>query len=428
MDPRNIGRRSLECPVSQTDWIHRVAIALKRIGYFINQYPMASQTFIRREIAAMEAMGACIERYAVRGWGTPLVDPDDRLEAAKTRRILDAGMLQLLWALVATALSRPRQFAQAWAMARRLGRNSDRGVLIHVIYLAEACLLRRWTSRDSIAHLHVHFGSNSAAVALLCRLLGGPPYSFTVHGPEEFDRPVALGLRAKVRHAAFVVCICSYGRSQLWRWAEFSDWDKVHVVHCGLDGNFLESPPSQPPEAPRLINIGRLSEQKGQLTLVEAAARLRAQGRAFEVVLIGGGPLREPIEERIRELDLCKYVKLAGWLTGSEVKRQLLDSRGLVLPSFAEGLPVVIMESLALGRPVISTYIAGIPELVAPGENGWLVPAGDVAELATAMGEMLDAPITELERMGRAGAERVARDHDVKIEARKLLDLIEQTA
>ncbi len=172
-------------------------------------------------------------------------------------------------------------------------------------------------------------------------------------------------------------------------------------MHCGLDGDFFETPHSPPSQAPRLINIGRLSEQKGQLTLVEAAARLRAQGRAFEIILIGGGPLREPIEERIRQLGLCDSVKLVGWRTGAEVKQELLDSRGLVLPSFAEGLPVVIMESLALGRPVISTYIAGIPELVSPGENGWLVPAGDVEELAAAMTKMLDAPIDELERMGR---------------------------
>jgi colanic acid/amylovoran biosynthesis glycosyltransferase len=418
----------LECSLSNAQTADGIAIALKRIGYFINQYPMASQTFIRREIAAIEAMGTPIKRYAVRGWDTPLVDPDDQSEAAKTRRILDVGIPRLLRALLATVVSRPRKFARALAESWRLGRQSDRGVVIHFAYLAEACVLRTWTQSDSIDHLHVHFGSNSATVALLCRLLGGPPYSFTVHGPEEFDRPVALGLRTKIRHAAFVVCISTYGRSQLWRWAEFRDWSKVHVVHCGLDGDFFETPRSAPSQAPRLINIGRLSEQKGQLTLVEAAARLRAQGRAFEIILIGGGVLREPIEERIRQLDLCQYVKLAGWRTGSEVKQQLLDSRGLVLPSFAEGLPVVIMESLALGRPVISTYIAGIPELVSPGENGWLVPAGDVEELAAAMTKMLDAPIDELERMGRAGAKRVARDHDVRIEARKLLELIERSA
>ncbi|HUE15982.1 MAG TPA: glycosyltransferase [Planctomycetaceae bacterium] len=401
---------------------------MKKIAYLINQYPMASLTFIRREIAAIEATGVPVQRYAVRGWDTPLVDPDDVAEASRTQRILDVGGVRLVLALAGTALGRPRRFARALAEAWRVARNSERGVAFGLIYLAEACVLRKWTRRDHIAHLHVHFGTNSTAVAMLCRLLDGPPYSFTVHGPEEFDSPVSLRLGRKIRHAAFVISICSYGRSQLWRWAEFRDWGKVHLVHCGLDRGFLEASPSTPSSAPRLINIGRLSEQKGQHILVEAAARLRAQGRDFEIVLIGGGPLRDSIEERVRQLDLGKHVKLAGWMTGPQVREELLASRGLVLPSFAEGLPVVIMESLALGRPVIATYVAGIPELVRTGETGWLVPAGDVEELVAAMGQMLDAPVEQLERMGQAGATRVARDHDVRTEARKLLDLIERTA
>jgi colanic acid/amylovoran biosynthesis glycosyltransferase len=401
---------------------------LKQIAYLINQYPMASLTFIRREIAAIEATGRSVQRYAVRAWDTPLVDPDDVAEAARTRRILDVGSFRLLSALVGASLSAPRRFARALSEVWRLGRNSERGVLIHLIYLAEASVLRKWTQQDHIEHLHVHFGSNSTAVAMLCRLLGGPPYSFTVHGPEEFDRPVSLGLGQKIRHAAFVVSICSFGRSQLWRWAEARDWGKVHVIHCGLDQTFLDAPHSPPSAALRLINIGRLSEQKGQLILVEAAARLRAQGRDFEIVLIGGGPLREAIAERIRQLDLGAHVKLAGWMTGPQVQQELLASRGLVLPSFAEGLPVVIMEALALRRPVISTYVAGIPELISNGETGWLVPAGNVEQLVAAMIQMLDAPIDQLERMGRAGAERVARDHNVTTEAHKLLDLIDQTA
>jgi colanic acid/amylovoran biosynthesis glycosyltransferase len=400
------------------------AAALKNIAYLINQYPMASQTFIRREIAAMEADGSPIRRYAIRGWDTPLVDDADRIEAEKTRRILDGGSGPLLAALLKAAVRSPRRFGWALAAALRLGRKSERGLAIHLAYLAEACVLCDWTKRDRIDHLHVHFGTNSTAVAMLCRLVGGPPYSFTAHGPEEFDQPLALSLPEKIRHAAFVVCICSFGRSQLWRWADFADWPKVHVVHCGLDQSYLATVPRPPASATRLINIGRLSEQKGQLVLVEAAARLREQRREFEIVIIGGGPFKQAIEERIRKLNLGAYVKLAGWLSGPQVQEQLLNSRGLVLPSFAEGLPVVIMESLAVGRPVISTYVAGIPELVQPGETGWLVPAGDVGQLAAAMAAMLDTPIEELERMGRKGAQRVAHDHNVAIEARKLRELI----
>jgi colanic acid/amylovoran biosynthesis glycosyltransferase len=403
-------------------------IARFMLAYLVNSYPSASQTFIRREIAAIEAEGVPVRRYAVRSWDTELVDPEDIAEAGKTRKILDAGLPRVILAMVATALTRSGRFARALASAWRLGGASDRGRLVHLVYLAEACLLRRWLEREGVDHLHAHFGTNATAVALLCRLLGGPRYSFTVHGPEEFDQPLALSLGEKIKHAAFVVAICSFGRSQLWRWAAFEDWKKIHVVHCGLDPRYINAPASPPSTAPRLINIGRLVEQKGQLILVEASAILRDRGRDFEVIIIGGGSYREALEGRISELGLGDRVKLVGWKTGEEVKHELIGSRGLVLPSFGEGLPVVIMESLALRRPVISTYIAGIPELVRDGETGWLVPAGDVEKLAEAMIKLLDAPPEQLERMGEAGARAVALEHDVRIEARKLLGLINAAA
>ncbi len=210
---------------------------------------------------------------------------------------------------------------------------------MNLVYLAEACVMRVWTERDGIAHVHAHFSSNSTTVALLCRLLGGPPYSFTVHGPEDFDRPIALALGEKIRHAAFAVAISSFGRSQLWRWAEFRDWNKVQVVHCGVDPEFLALPPSPPSSAPRLVHIGRLVEQKGQLLLVAAAARLRDQGRTFEIVLIGGGPLRPVLEECIRQLDLGAYVKLAGWMTGEQVRQELRAARRSCCPALPRGSP-----------------------------------------------------------------------------------------
>ncbi len=399
---------------------------LKTIAYLSNQYPMASLTFVRREIAAIEALDGPVRRYAIRSWSGPLVDPDDRAEAERTRRILDVGPLGLVRALLTTALTRPSRFVQAAGMAGRLGLRalSPRGLALHLAYLAEACVLRGWAERDQVNHLHVHFGTNSATVALLCRLLGGPPYSFTVHGPEEFDRPVALGLQEKIRGASFVVAVSSFGRSQLWRWAELADWPKVAVIHCGVDPAFLDPMPAPEPTAgslPRLINIGRLEEQKGQVVLIEAAARLRQQGRRFTLALIGDGTLRPALEARIERLGLGDCVTLLGWRTGPEIRHELLRARGLVLPSFAEGLPVVIMEALALRRPVVSTSIAGIPELVQPGLCGWLVPAGDVDALASAMAELLDAPDEQLDAMGAAGRDRVARDHDVRIEAGKLL-------
>ncbi len=395
------------------------------LGYLINQYPMPSQTFIRREIAALEALGTPVRRYSLRRESVDLVDPEDRAEAQRTNPVLAVGATGLLVALAATAGSRPLRFLRALAAAWRLGGRSHRGRLMHLVYLAEACVLRRWLARDGIHHLHAHFGTNSTTVAMLCHLLGGPRFSFTAHGPEEFDQPFALSLGEKVAHAAFAVAISSFGRSQLMRWAPHDLWSKVHVVHCGVDPVYLQAKPLPIPATPvaKLVNIGRLAEQKGQLLLVEAAARLRSTGRAFEIVVIGDGELRPQLEARIAALRLHDHVKLVGWQNGEQVRAHLTQARGLVLPSFAEGLPVVIMEALALQRPVVTTQIAGIPELVRPGETGWLVPAGDVEALTNALGDLVDAPVKTLERMGALGASLVAREHDVRVEAKKLAAL-----
>lgn len=215
-----------------------------------------------------------------------------------------------------------------------------------------------------------------------------------------------------------------FGRSQLYRWSDPADWSKIRIVHCGVEPLFLDLEPDPPPEEPRFVCVGRLAEQKGQLVLIEAAGKLAAEGLEFGIMLVGDGPMRRAIEDATRRLGLEDRVQIAGWMDTRGVHDAILQARALVLPSFAEGLPVVIMEALALGRPVISTYIAGIPELVESGRSGWLVPAGAVEPLAAAMVAALAADPAELRAMGRAGADRVAERHDVATEAKKLADLI----
>lgn len=257
---------------------------------------------------------------------------------------------------------------------------------------------------------------------MLTRLLGGPSYSFTVHGPEEFDKPQFLHLRQKVQHAAFVVVISSYGRSQLWRWLPAAEWTKVHVVHCGLEPAFFSAILDlQPSVVPRLINVGRLCAQKGQLLLVEAAARLAAEGLHFELVLAGDGEMRGQIEEAVLYHGLQNMVRITGWISSQTVREELLASRALVMSSFAEGLPVVIMEAMAVGRPVITTRIAGIPELVREGVEGWLVPPGSLEALISSMRACLQADGATLRRMGEAARERVSARHDADTEAGKLM-------
>ena len=391
------------------------------VAYLINQYPKVSHSFIRREILALERAGLEVTRVAVRGWDDVAADSADEAEKARTRYLLQGGLLRLSLALLRCLVTRPLAFAVALGSALRFARGSRRPLPLHLVYLAEACLLQRWLKEAGCDHLHAHFGTNATEVAYLCERLGGPGYSFTVHGPEEFDMPAALQLPRKVRQARFVVAISSFGRSQLMRWIDADDWPKVRVVHCGLDGEFLQQALTPPPPTRKLVCVGRLCEQKGQLLLLRALHRLREQGLRVELVLAGDGEMRPEVEALIAELGLADQVRITGWIGGDTVREEILQARALVLPSFAEGLPVVLMEAMALGRPVISTYIAGIPELVDDGVHGWLIPAGDVQALADAMRQVLQHDDAALAQIGARAHERAAARHSTDTEARKLL-------
>jgi colanic acid/amylovoran biosynthesis glycosyltransferase len=392
----------------------------QRVAYLINHYPKVSHSFIRREILALERQGLPILRIAVRGWGDVLVDPADQAERERTRYVLQEGFGGPLRSALRLAALRPLRWFGAARLAVSMWRRSERTLFHHLAYLVEACQIVRWLEAEGIGHLHAHFGTNPAEVAMLVNALGGPPFSFTVHGPEEFDKPEALGLGQKGRRAAFVVAISSYGRSQLYRWLSQADWPKVKVVHCGLDATFHRVAAAGPAAAARLVCVGRLCEQKGQLLLLQAVHRVVANGHELQLVLAGDGEMRAEIEALIDHLKLRARVRITGWIGSEQVRDEILAARALILPSFAEGLPVVIMEAMALRRAVITTYVAGIPELVRDGENGWLVPAGDVGSLAQAIEACLVAPAAELARMGEAAHARVLERHDIDREAAKL--------
>jgi glycosyltransferase involved in cell wall biosynthesis len=394
-----------------------------RVAYLVNQYPKVSHSFIRREIRALEKLGVAVERISLRKSGEELVDAEDRLESEQTYVVLAGGPSALLFGLIWCLVTCPLALFRAARLTAQLARRVPRSWK-HWAYLAEAAALTSKYRTARPAHIHAHFGTNSATVALLWSALAGIPFSFTVHGPEEFDRPEYLGLDIKIARARFVVAISNFGRSQLMRWCPSDQWKKLHVVHCGVDDSFLDPSKTSPvPDVRRLVCVGRLCEQKGHGILVEAAARLADEGVSFELILVGDGPLRSQIEAHARDRGLNDQVRITGWKSGFEVTQELLAARALVLPSFAEGLPVVLMEALALQRPVISTYVAGIPELVTPGVCGWLVPAGSVTALCEAIRSALHTPIERLEAMGEMGALRVREHHCAVTEAKRLRQL-----
>lgn len=398
---------------------------MKRIAYFTGYYPAISHTFIRREIQALEALGMTVIRYAIRMPPQELVDPDDMSEQKKTGYIIDGSIVKLLGCFIFTLLKQPIATIKVIQLAAIIGWHSDRGILLHFVYAVEATLLAHWCRRDAIKHVHAHFGTTPALIAMFAQHFSGIPYSFTAHGPEEFEKASLLSLDKKLQHAAFAVCVSSFGRSQLMLHSPPDQWQKIALVHCGVDSRFLEAAMVKPPLSPRLVCVGRISEQKAQLLLISAASRLRQIGVICEIVLVGDGPMRTLVEEAIRQAGLEGQIVITGWASGDRVKAQIMEARALVLPSFSENLPVAIMEAMALGRPVISTYIAGIPELVRPGVTGWLVPASDEAALTEAMREALAAPVDQLAAMGIAARAHVLEHHDVLKEATKLKDLFE---
>jgi len=399
-----------------------------RVAYLVNQYPKVSHSFIRREILALERQGVAVQRIAVRGWDGELVDEEDQDERRRTQYALQGGLPALIGPMVTQLLRSPARWGKAFALAWRMGARADRSRLYHLVYLAQACRILGWLRQGGATHLHAHFGTNPAEIAMLIEALGGPPYSFTVHGPEEFDKPEFLGLGEKMRRASFVVAISAFGRSQLYRWVGHAHWPKLKVVHCGLEPAFHQVDAVAPPAASRLVCVGRLCEQKGQLLLVQALARVVARGRAVELVLAGDGEMRGEIESCIDALGLRAQVRITGWISSTQVRNEILAARALVLPSFAEGLPVVLMEAMALRRPVITTYVAGIPELVRSPDDGWLVPAGDGDALAEAIEACLAASPEQLARMGEGARERVLLRHDVDTEAAKLVRLFARSA
>jgi len=387
-----------------------------RIAYFVNQYPKVSHSFIRREIIELENQGLEVFRYSVKRDGGELVDPSDIIELKKTNYIAEGQKLKIVGIVFHALISSPGKWLISLAAAFRMGWRSHVGILRHLIYFVEACVLVESFLKDDIKHVHAHFGTNSTSVVMLAKLLGGVPYSFMVHGPEEFDKPEALSLEEKINHASFVTAISSFCRSQLYRWCDHSQWKKIHIVHCALDADFLDAEPKPTPDNNRLVCVGRLCEQKGQLLLIEAIHRLNEKGIKVELVLAGDGPMRGEIERLTDQYNLSEQVCITGWISSSKVLEEIVNSRALVLPSFAEGLPVVLMEACALRRPSVTTYIAAIPELIQDGKSGWLVPAGSIELLCDALIELLTSSTAALDQMGENAYLQVKINHDIRTE------------
>ncbi|WP_395334454.1 glycosyltransferase family 4 protein [Novosphingobium sp. BL-8H] len=411
-------KRPSHAPTAQ---IGQATAARLRVAYLTNVYPKVSHSFIRTEIAALERQGLSVSRFTVRRSDQPLPGAQDREEAARTVALLD-NAVALAGAAAACFATRPLAAWHALRLSWRVCGPGNRHRA--AAYFAEAALLARRLERVGIRHLHVHFGTNPATVARLVARLAPVTYSFTVHGPDEFDAPQALDLPGKIADAAFVAGVSSFGRGQLMRWSDPAHWGRIHVVHCAPDASFLADGAVGPAaaKATRFLCVARLSAQKGLPLLIEAMGRIAAQ-RVITLDVIGDGEDRAAIENQIERLGLKHNVRLRGWAGPEEIRQALTEADVFVLASFAEGLPVVLMEAMALRCPVIATAIAGIPELV-DDNVGWLVPSGSVEAIVAALEAACDAPAESRAAMGARARLRVLERHDPDRNAADLAALL----
>lgn len=394
--------------------------SFSKLAYLTGEYPKASHTFILREITGLRALGAEVLSHSIRRPSADnLIGAEEVAAADETFFVLEAAKnpLVLLRAHLAM-MRRPGCWLRALGLALRTGRPGFKGFVKQIFYFLEAGVLADRLQREGVTHLHNHFADSSANVAMLTGALADIPFSFTLHGPAELFEPESWHLREKIARAAFTVCISDFARSQAMLFSNPEDWPRLKIVHCGIDPALYAEAPEPSAEGPlNLLFVGRLTAIKGLRVLFEALDLLA--DRDVTLTLVGDGEDRAFAERKAARLG---NITLLGFQSQSEVAAALAKADALVLPSFAEGVPVVLMEAMASGRPVIATRVGGVAELVEDGVSGFLVPPGNAAALAAAITKLAEAPDLR-QAFGKAGRKKVRQDFDIHQEAARLMTL-----
>lgn len=377
------------------------------MAYLVSRYPAVSHTFILREVQGLRALGMRVEVASVNAPDRPAerMTADERAEAASTYGIKHHGLRGALAGLGWAAATRPvallRTLHHAWSFGRGLRR------VYALAYAVEAAMVARWMAGRDLRHLHVHFGNEAAAVGVLTKTLCDAGLSLTIHGPDEFDDVPGQKLRQKIEAADQVVCISQFARSQLMRLTAPAQWAKLQLCRLGVDtARFAMAAEDRQPGRVRLLCVGRLTPAKGQLLLVQACAALRNEGLDFELSLVGDGPDRQRLKAAVEAHGLRECVRFTGALNQTEVRHALTQADAFVLPSLAEGIPVVLMEAMACGVPCVSTPVNGIPELIQHDRTGLLATPGDAEALTTQLRRVVTDPALR-KRLADAGRVQV---------------------
>ena len=398
-----------------------------RIAYLISKYPDFSHTFILREVLALRERGLEIEVASIND-APPLsqLTQIERDEVSRTFYVKRSGGLGVLRAKLWLLLHRPAGLFRGLFFALSLGGGDTARTLRCLFYYLEALLLAKWMHDRSISHLHVHFATPAATVGLILTRVFPITFSMTVHGPDEFYDVPGYVLAEKIEAASFVVCISFFAQSQLMKLSPGRSWSKFELARLGVDNaQFAPRPFRTSPETFQILCVGRLVSAKGQRILIEAVAQLNHAGHKLQLQLVGDGPDRADLEALVREKNLPTTVTFAGIVNQENIKAYYQNADIFALASFAEGIPVVLMEAMAMEIPCVATRINGIPELIEDGKDGLLVAPSDVKGMAAAIERLMSS--AELrESLGKAGCQRVKQQYELSKSADRLADVFQR--
>jgi colanic acid/amylovoran biosynthesis glycosyltransferase len=390
-----------------------------RLAYITGEYPRATDTFVQRDIAALRNCGAEVFSFSVRKTAEEhMVGPEQRAERARTFYILAAANpITLLLAHTLLFLQSPGRYLKALALAWSIREKGIKGTLYHLFYFAEAGILAREVQKKNIDHLHNHFAVANGNVTMLAAALCNRSFSFSIQGPSVFFEAYRWRLDEKIKRALFVRCISNFCRSQCMIFSSPEKWNRLHIIHCGVEPALFKVVNHQP-ESKRILYVGRLAAVKGIPILLESMVQIKVTHPNVHLTIVGDGPDRNMLEAMAANLQVADCIDFVGYKSQAEVRAYLQQSDIFVLPTFAEGLPIVFMEALASGVPVVSTQVAGNSDLVENGVNGYLVPPGDRVSLADRI-QMLLSNAELRNQFGAAGRAKVEAefniDHEVAL-------------
>ncbi len=386
------------------------------MAYFLSRYPAISHTFFLKEILGLRQIGFQIETASVNPPDRPTskLPPKEAAEARRTYYLKEIDAGKAIGALASIAFIHPRVMFRGLRAASGMGGWDLSRRIYAFFYLAEALLLGRWMRRQGLRHLHVHFGGPVSTVAMLAAEVWGFDYSITIHGPEEFYEAEYCYLPRKIERAKFIFCISDFCRSQLMKYSHPDHWKKMHVVRLGVDMEEFEPVAREARFPLQIVCVGRLVAAKGQHILLRAFSRLCAKGHAMHLTYVGDGPDRTHLEREVAELELGGRVTFCGALNHDQTREEIAKADIFALSSFAEGIPVALMEAMAMGIPCVSTYVAGIPELIRNNVDGLLVPPSSVESFASAIESLVRDPVLR-ERLAASGRAQVVKHYNLAV-------------